>query len=661
MRTTLTEWIDTSSYYPVRGIVRTYNPSQFYEKEPLNAAGLNVLTLFSSIRRVLRCLRNGWIICAVILLCAAGTTPILANPSLQFTRFGVGEGLPQNSVYGLVQDRTGFLWIGTGDGLARYDGQSFVSFRRPVRAAGATIVFGPIVEDRWGRVWFSSEKDLTVMDVHHGTALPLSRLIPLLGARDGGLPRVVGIDATDTLWVLHSGRLIGISLNTGRYTLPADDAGTGALLSAVLMPSGALYYASASGLYRYDRRNHSSHLALPQFKINALLALPDGRIAISTQQGIVVYDSAKGARVYPLDKSPYPQPGAMAYHAQSGVLYFLVGFQGLGSLDLRNGDVSFYRHVPSDPLSLSINLTLTLLIDRSENLWVGTEGGGLCRADLKAPKFRRYPDSRAVRTGATGIMVKSVFKQGDDILFGTFDSGLQVVDARSGAVKARLREPVFEHLTSPHSVNILCRDSAGRIWSNIGHQVGQLDARDYHFRPVANVPGNAQQLAGNFSVYTFLEYRRGQYLLGTNHGLALLSEDATGAKISALQLPAGHYYALRRLPDGSVLAGRLREGWVRFSLGHDKRARFLGSGFAYTGIRDFRLSIGRHPLIFAASEAGLVISHLFTGTTRVLDERDGLSNAHLYGILAESDTVLWVSSNRGLNRIRFRHAGYFFK
>src|SRR5690349_1775079 len=62
---------------------------------------------------------------AVVRIAAAGPPP--APP--QFVMTGVADGLPSNTVYRLAQDRDGFIWIGTYDGLARYDGVSFRVFR----------------------------------------------------------------------------------------------------------------------------------------------------------------------------------------------------------------------------------------------------------------------------------------------------------------------------------------------------------------------------------------------------------------------------------------------------------------------------------------------------------------------------------------------------
>lgn len=620
-----------------------------------------MLTSFSSDPTFLHRRLSGWKTCACTLLFTLALSFAAAQSALQFTRFGVGEGLPQNSVYGLMQDRAGFLWVATGDGLARYDGQRFGPFRSLTRGTGATVAYGPLVEDRWGRVFFCSEKDVMVMDARRGSAAMLSRIVSPL--RTGGHASVLGIDAHDTLWVAVTGRLMGISLHTGGWSTSGNAPANAVHGGAVLTSNGNLYYANSAGLCRYDRRARRGVLGVRQPGIYHVLELPDGRLAMSCRTGVCFWNPKQPdntPRRYTIDSTVYPAPGAMAFHRQSNTLYFLLGGSGIGSLALHTGKWTLHQHQPADPLSLPTNLTLCLFIDRSENLWIGTEGGGLCRADLKPPKFSRYPNGGAVRGGATGLMVKSVLKTGSDMLIGTFDSGLLVVDAATNTIRARHREVVPGAAAALKSVNILVRDSGGRIWSNVGPVVGRLSQDDYRFVPVATVPNWPGQAAGNFSVYSFLECRgsncsRGPYLLGTNYGVAVLEEHGdSGARIYHLPLPRDHYYALQHLPDGTYLAGRLRGGWLRFLLDGNRRVRLLGRGFLHTGIRDFHLVAGPRPVLFAASEAGLIISHMLTGRTRVLGEEDGLSNGHLYGIVPEADTALWVSTNRGLNRVSFR-------
>src|ERR1700712_4763275 len=91
------------------------------------------------------------------------TTFICSGVSIQaisqnFETIGVNEGLSQSSVYALLQDRKGFIWIGTADGLNRYDGEKISVFK--FRNAGfgrpnSNVVRGKICEDGHGRIWFA--------------------------------------------------------------------------------------------------------------------------------------------------------------------------------------------------------------------------------------------------------------------------------------------------------------------------------------------------------------------------------------------------------------------------------------------------------------------------------------------------------------------------
>src|SRR5438105_624391 len=74
-----------------------------------------------------------------------------------FKTIGVEEGLSQNSVYSLYQDREGFLWIGTADGLNRYDGKKIKNFKaRPNinEPSNSNFIRGNIVEDKAGNIWY---------------------------------------------------------------------------------------------------------------------------------------------------------------------------------------------------------------------------------------------------------------------------------------------------------------------------------------------------------------------------------------------------------------------------------------------------------------------------------------------------------------------------
>src|SRR5690606_26223499 len=114
-------------------------------------------------------------------------------------QLGVSEGLPQSSVYSLFQDSKGFMWIGTGDGITRYDGRNFRSFRGPYddtagHSLAARMVSGPMAEDRFGKIWFTTNTGLSAYD----TRLQRFQHVRIRGSR-ADLISIAGIIGRDRL------------------------------------------------------------------------------------------------------------------------------------------------------------------------------------------------------------------------------------------------------------------------------------------------------------------------------------------------------------------------------------------------------------------------------------------------------------------------------
>jgi ligand-binding sensor domain-containing protein len=84
----------------------------------------------------------------------------------RFETISVNEGLSQSSVYSILQDRKGFMWFGTADGLNRYDGQEIRIFKvaSSVAAANSNFVRGQLQEDAGGNIWFSNETGIYYFD-----------------------------------------------------------------------------------------------------------------------------------------------------------------------------------------------------------------------------------------------------------------------------------------------------------------------------------------------------------------------------------------------------------------------------------------------------------------------------------------------------------------
>ncbi|HEY9364844.1 MAG TPA: two-component regulator propeller domain-containing protein, partial [Chitinophagaceae bacterium] len=104
----------------------------------------------------------------IILFVFAGYNSVSQTIIPRFESLGVNEGLPHSSVYSIIQDKKGFMWFGTADGLCRYDGGELKTFKYTARYEGDEVnnfVRGKILEDKTGNIWYCNESGIYKWDV----------------------------------------------------------------------------------------------------------------------------------------------------------------------------------------------------------------------------------------------------------------------------------------------------------------------------------------------------------------------------------------------------------------------------------------------------------------------------------------------------------------
>src|SRR5690348_5990223 len=201
---------------------------------------------------------------------ARAESPPPLHPS--FRHYGVLDGLPSDAAYTVTQDHSGYIWIGTRDGLARFDGKEFRIFRHdagdPDSLAANDV--SAVLVDAQGRVWAGGE----------GSGLNLYR--PATGgfahwrhdakdSRSLSGNDVMGIaqDSSGTLWVgVYAGgvnRLLGDGRSFGHLRhRPGEPDGliSDNVTALAAGPDGALWIGTDAGLQRRDRRGHLARIAL---------------------------------------------------------------------------------------------------------------------------------------------------------------------------------------------------------------------------------------------------------------------------------------------------------------------------------------------------------------------------------------------------------------
>lgn len=590
---------------------------------------------------------------AILLLCcgifSACTCAQGQARETRFLKLGVNEGLSQNSVRSIFQDRQGFIWIGTGDGLNRYDGKQIRKYRQNFRDKGGRgfpgkIVNGKIWQDERQQLWMIVDGQLVRMD-------PFTEQFYMV--RDIGAELeclILGITGDEVLISTPQQVVAVHRLNSTVRPIPV----TGAI--GLYAPAGRdpyLLLTRSGGLYRYSLRHHNLDLMYAQEPgLMSCHLLNAAAVGIVAGNRFLEY-SLREERI--VSDQPLP-PGTAAGNftpllkAPDGDIVAMSLEKGLMLVDSASGNVDSYSYREGNLSGISSNLIYTGIIDRSGNLWLGTEGGGVNILNLKPRLFQAFP-TQAIDNGERSLlMVKSIYYRDGSIYIGTFNRGLYVVDPSSMAYR-RLFLPSSGQFGGVYFIR---EDRQGRIWMNQGARVGVADMQAGRFLLSAELPYRRNGRQHNIP-QCFEQIADRAYLVGTVQSTYLLRESAGQIQVTDLGLKEPllqtDIQSIIRKDDAEILVGRGEGGgYVAIRITPDDQVQVTGKGLDKVTIKSIYpdKQSGR---TWFATHAGILVQQPGSDRNVLIDERDGLSNDYIYAIVPQDDHTFWVSTNKGLNRI----------
>jgi ligand-binding sensor domain-containing protein len=528
------------------------------------------------------------------------------------------DGLPQNSVQAIMETPDGYLWLGTQEGLVRFDGLRFTVFDRtntPLLTNNHVTALQPSPAGLWLGT-FGGE-----LIEWRGRA-SASRRVPLLPVA-GAVLALAG-DHEGRLWIASS---TGLYLKTGervaRYGA-ADGLPTDQIRALLTDVDGSLWIGTARGLVRL--RDGKTSLVtlrdgLPGDDVQALARGPDGALWVGTSQGLGRHDAA----------------GWRSFHARDGLVHDSVrtlhvdpqGTLWIGTAGglTRQRDGRFASLTTREGL-LSDSVA-ALYTDREGSLWIGTDGGGLSR--LKEAKAASY----GRRQGLSDELVYAVAgARGGGMWVGTYGGGVD-----------RLQDGRFTPLLGGDRlgttrVRALLESRSGELW--VGTDIAlhrYASGRVETFQAAQGLPASP--------VRVIHQDRQGTVWVGTDGGgllrvdgprlvreirpglpspqVRVIFEDSKGA------FWVGTYGGLAVLRDGQYQAYTTAEG-----LSHDYVRSLHESA-------DGTLWIGTY---------GGGLTRLKDGRFTAITSKDGLFSDVVFRVLEDAAGDLWMSCNKGIFRVR---------
>lgn len=604
------------------------------------------------------------------------------NSSIRFQHLSLEEGLSQSVVNTILQDRQGFLWIGTEDGLNRYDGYSFKVYRpeaeNPTGISDRWIT--ALVDDPSGSIWIGTRQGglnrfdprLGRFDVFQHDPLDPSSLSDdtvnaLFTARDG------------TLWVGTDGGLDRYDPSTGgfkHYPAGGSSGLSSQKVSAVHEDSrGDLWIGTQDGgLNRFDRvtgqfeafkYDTSDPDSLSHNRVTAVIEDLDGNLWVGTANGLNLMDPSVGSfkRYTHLgnEGDSLGNNHVMALYVDRAGTLWVGTDDGLDLYNQRFDRFVHYRNEPSNPNSLSNNSVFSIYEDRGGVLWVGTYGGGLNKYNRQQDQFTYYRNDPSNPDSLSGNMIFAIHVDPSDIVWvGAFGEGLNRFNPVTGALRKYNHEPDDPRSLSSDDVYSILQDRGGGLWVGTSRALDYLHPQTGNFTHYFPITAEEQIGLSSVPVYTIHQDRSGELWLGTNHGLDQFDPSSgifvhyqpdprdpaslSGGQVIAIEEDAGGHLWIGTFENGLNRFDPLREGFIRYvNRPGDLTSLSNNSVLSIYTDRTGTLWIG-------TAGGGLNRYHPETDSFDSFTEKDGLPNNVVYGILEDNEGQLWLSTNYGLSR-----------
>lgn len=597
-------------------------------------------------------------------------TGINNNGRVNFKRITVEDGLSQTTVEYIYQDSDGYMWIGTDNGLNKYDGNNFEVYKhngKDKNSISGDIIVG-IIEDSNGYLWIGTTTGLNRLNRKTGEFKNYLADGNLGSISNGNICEIM-IDSKNRMWVATAD---GINIyddnsdtfNRVLYSKPNDVLTSQTIYSIVEGEEGTYWIATNKGLNKY---NENTGEVIKYTNVNG--------------EGLISNNS-----IFDL-------------YMDNNILWVATSGGGLNRIDTKTGEKIVFMNDPNDENSIPSNYVRSVLRDLNGDLWIGTDNG-LAKLDEETNKFtiynsKVYDTSTLINNDIINIYQANL----GSIWVGTLD-GLCVFNPNNIFTTYK-NDPFNENTIKSNMIKGIYEDNDGYIW--VGSKKDGINIIDRKNNNVYRLDkeNELNSLLTSKDITTINGYGN-KIFIGTENGLNiidkekkeiqrfLVSEDNfnnESSQIIEIYIDANEMawigtrkglftiddkYMLNNLNhifnennindksvssiyednDGELWIGLSVEGGVlRYNQNTGEIINYKRdeeSGLSYNSIKDIEGdTLGN---VWVATNYGLNKFNKIEGKFTKYTEEDGLSNNFVYGILFDEENNPWVSTNYGISK-----------
>ncbi len=575
-----------------------------------------------------------------------------------FDYYSQANGLPNNQIQCIFQDRKGWIWLGTSQGLSRFDGYHFVNFTH--NPEDSSSLSGSLVrvifEDSKGNLLVGTENGgLNVFDREKERFLHPYKNHPEFKSKEVSVNTInedhdgnlyIGTDR-NLLKVDNRGQLKKVIPLTGNQKISFP----GSFIRAIQFDnSGTIWLGTSDGVFLYHPDSNTIE-AIPipvsneqSREVFEIFKDDDGLLWIGTySNGLIIIDPATKSFQH-LRLDPYYERTETIRAISKGIFgdYWIGTRGGLYVYSKTRGVTGFFKHDNRDNRSLANNSVLDIFHDAHGETWIGTRGGLNLLAKSKQVflNFSALPNDDHYLN--SNIIYAFWIDERNRIWVGTEDGGINIYDPEKGKFEYLMAKDKNTNSISQNCIKAFLDDRKGNLW--IGTFWGGIDVLNLKTGKIIHYlhsPDKPQSLSDNRVWALCLDDDDGIWV-GTSVGIDRFDPETRSFKHFPKLAQNSQVNWISTDSDKNLWLGTLDE-IIIYDPENENIIRYSEHSRSFLEDSEYRYWI-------ATMDKGIALYSKSKGAIKYFGEHDGLSNNQALCILEDNNHSLWISTSNGLSK-----------
>lgn len=615
-----------------------------------------------------------------------GVNPTFQNTEIKriksdITFNSLPKHFPYRATRSIIQDSKGFMWFGTENGLARFDGLNLKIYENelnnPTSIRHNTV--NVVLEDKNSKLWVGTSHGLNIYNREHDSFFAIEEDTDAAALLNQSYVSSLAFSSDSLLWIgTFTYGLFCINVNTGkleRFRLDLED-GSGVNITCICADTNNRIWAGTqSGLALFNPENgktvwHSHEKtnthSLSSNYIKTIQKDRYGSIWIGTQDCglnllVETADSVRFERmIFSSAKVPVSSNAINCLLADDdGYMWIGTENDGLLRLHIQSGLVEVYINEIGNSSSIASNSIWSLYQDNEGRIWTGSYNKGISVYDAYHSKFEGFQINPYSAMGLPNNDVRG-FCENDagEMWIATDGGGICRFNIQTRTFSKFVQDDnTWNSLTNNSVQSIVC-DNKGKIW--LGSWGGGIDCLEKDGTFIKNYKVETENGVGDNKIRTIYRDKKDNIWAGSNGSGLFLFDKYSERFVQFLHKDflneRSYISAIQSNTNNELWIGTL-DGLVWLKLNEKnqvlqaKTYNVENSSISVDAINCLFIDSSKQIWI-GTTNGGLNIFETQNETFKVLRVDDGLPSNNISGILEDNNGCIWISTNAGIAKIR---------